>query len=60
MMLGRKLNLKFSLSRDESSRNESVNGTVVGFCDHFFNDYSIHIKFDQDLDEKALNFLKSD
>ena len=59
LLLGRKLNLKFSLSSEESGRNSDVNVTVVGVCDHFFNDFSIHIKFDQPLDQAVLAGIKA-
>jgi CRP-like cAMP-binding protein len=52
LLLGRRLNLKFSFSPREPNRNTDLDGTVVGVCDHFFNDYSVHIKFDQFIDEK--------
>jgi len=58
LLLGRKLNLKFALSLGESSGNASLNGTGVGVCDHFFNEWSIHIKFDKALSEKTLNAIK--
>lgn len=60
LLLGRKLNLKFSLAPEESGKKIDLNGTVVGVCDHFFNDFSVHIRFDQRLDEKALEALKSE
>ena len=58
LLLGRKVNLKFTIPKAESGGQEDINGTVVGLCDHFFNDYSIHIKFENVMSDSALDPLK--
>jgi CRP-like cAMP-binding protein len=54
LLLGRKMNIKFVLPLGSSKQKIDKNGTVIGVRSHPFDDYSIHIKFDQLLDEKLL------
>jgi CRP-like cAMP-binding protein len=58
MLLGRNLNLRFSLSEEGPGQDTDLDVTVVGVCDHFFNDFSLHIKFDQPLDDKMLESVR--
>jgi len=50
LLLGRKLNLQFMPPEDLSTNKINQNATVVGVGYHLFNDYSIHLKFDELLD----------
>lgn len=50
LLLGRKLNLQFMPPADLSTNKIDQNATVVGVGYHLFNDYSIHVKFDELLD----------
>ena len=51
LLLGRKINLKFRLSQDEIARRFNLDGTVVGVYNHFFNDFSVHVRFDKKIAE---------
>ena len=51
LLLGKRINLKFSLPQDDFARKVNLNGTVLGVCNHFFNDFSIHVKFDEKITE---------
>jgi CRP-like cAMP-binding protein len=57
LLIGRRLNLKFSLPSGESVRKTDLNGTVVGVCDHLFNDFSVHIRFEHPLYERMSEAL---
>ena len=45
VLLGRKLQLKFSLQLSGKIRSYNKLGMVIGVISHMFSDYSIHIKF---------------
>ena len=51
LLLGRRINLKFSLSQNEFARKLNLDGTVVGVYNHFFNDFSVHVRFDKKIAE---------
>jgi len=57
MFLEPKVNVKFTLKTNESEYKIMQNGTIVGILYHFY-DYSIHIKFDNLLDEKIIEEIK--
>jgi CRP-like cAMP-binding protein len=54
LLLGRKMNIKFVIPLGTSKQKIDKNGTVIGVRSHPFDDYSIHIKFDELLDKKIL------
>lgn len=54
LLLGRKMNIKFVLPLRNSKQKIDKNGTAIGVRAHPFDDYSIHIKFDELLDKKLL------
>ncbi|QTA79492.1 Cyclic nucleotide-binding and PilZ domains-containing protein [Desulfonema limicola] len=46
MLLGRKLNVKFSLPMGKTNLETKQKGTITGVINHLFRDYSIHMRFD--------------
>jgi len=54
LLLGRKMNIKFVLPLRNSKQKIDKTGTVIGVRAHPFDDYSIHIKFDELLDKRLL------
>ena len=58
MYMEPKVNLKFILNTTESQHRIDQNGTVVAAIHHFY-DYSIHVKFDEILDEKIVKGIKT-
>ncbi len=55
VLLGRSINVKFMLPSGESKQKTDMNGTVIGANYHLNNDYSIHIKFDELLDDHLID-----
>jgi CRP-like cAMP-binding protein len=50
LLLGRRLCMQFLLSDDEGIQQKiNISGTVVSVRSHPFDDYSIHIRFDQEV-----------
>jgi CRP-like cAMP-binding protein len=54
LLLGRKMNIKFVLPLGNAKRKIDKDGTVIGVKAHPFDDYSIHIKFEEALDQRIL------
>jgi len=52
LLLGRTLNMKFTLSIGGSSQKLDKNGKVVGVKSYPLADHSIHVKFDKMLEKK--------
>ncbi|MFH1672362.1 MAG: cyclic nucleotide-binding domain-containing protein [Pseudomonadota bacterium] len=57
-LLGRNLNIKFSIAAAETQQKIDQNGTVVAARCHPFGDYSIHVKFDRLLSEKVVEEIE--
>ena len=57
MMMEPKVNVKFIIKTGVSQRKMDQNGTIVGVLSHFY-DFSVHIKFDERLDEKLIEEIK--
>ena len=49
LLLGRRLCMQFFLPGEGAQQKINISGTVVSVCQHPFDDYSIHIKFDQEV-----------
>ena len=58
LLLGRSLNLKFTLATGVSQLKIDQNGTVIGVRYHLLKDYSLHIKFDRMLSEKIVQEME--
>lgn len=54
LLLGRTLHIRFTLPPGASQQKIDTNGTVVAVRSHPFEDYSVHIKFDQMLSERIV------
>jgi len=57
-LIGRTVNLQFSVRREDSDQKFNVNGRVVGIRSHTFDDHSVHIRFDERIQEN-LRAIKS-
>jgi CRP-like cAMP-binding protein len=57
MFLDQKVNIKFKIKTDDSEHKVDQMGMVVGVIPHLY-DYSVHIKFDNILDEKMIQDIK--
>ncbi len=57
-LIGRPVNLQFLVRREASDRKFNVNGRVVGIRSHTFDDHSVHIRFDERIQE-SLEGIKS-
>ncbi|MBN2062880.1 MAG: cyclic nucleotide-binding domain-containing protein [Deltaproteobacteria bacterium] len=51
------VNVKFTVKTGRSLHRIDRNGTIVGVLSHFY-DFSVHIKFDELLDEKIIEEIK--
>ncbi|RPI74809.1 MAG: hypothetical protein EHM45_17135 [Desulfobacteraceae bacterium] len=49
LLLGRRLSMQFLLPGEETQQKINISGTVVSVRSHPFDDYSMHIKFDQEV-----------
>ena len=58
MLLGRKLNVKFSLPMGNTSLETVQKGTITGVINHLFRDYSIHMKFDNLLSKLVIEEME--
>jgi len=58
-LLGRKLNVKFSILTGEFQQKIDKNVTVIGVHYRILNDYSIHMKFDAMLDKKIVQEIEA-
>jgi CRP-like cAMP-binding protein len=58
LLLGRALHIRFSLPQGASQKEIDINGRVVAVRSHPFEDYSVHIKFDQLLNEQIVADLE--
>ncbi len=58
-LLGRKLNVKFSILAGEFQHKIDKNVTVIGVHYRILNDYSIHMKFDAMLDKKIVQEIEA-
>jgi CRP-like cAMP-binding protein len=58
-LLGRKLNVKFSILTGEFQHKIDKNVTVIGVHYRVFNNYSIHMKFDATLDNKIVEGIEA-
>ena len=57
MMMEPRVNFKFVIITGVSQHNIDRNGTIVGVLSHFY-DFSVHIKFDKQLDGKLIEEIK--
>ncbi|MFC1495186.1 cyclic nucleotide-binding domain-containing protein [Thermodesulfobacteriota bacterium] len=57
MFLDQKVNIKFNIKADDTEHKVDQNGMVVGVIPHLY-EYSVHIKFDNLLDEKIFQDIK--
>ncbi len=58
LLLGRKLNIRFTFPTGETQQEIDQNGTVVGVRDHVFGDHSVHVKFDKMLSERLIELIE--
>jgi hypothetical protein len=58
LLLGRKLSIKFPLSIGESQVEVDKDGTILAVHACPFEDYSVHIRFDNPLDQDILNQIE--
>lgn len=58
MLLGRKLNVKFSLPMGETSLETKQKGMITGVINHLFRDYSIHMKFEKSLSKLVVEEME--
>ena len=54
LLLGRKMNMQFLLTGQDSKHPLNLDGTVVSVIYHLFKEYSIHVKFDGKLNPEWL------
>jgi CRP-like cAMP-binding protein len=57
LLLGRRINIKYSFSQSIPAINIDQDGIIVGVYAYPFEDYSIHVKFDQMLDKTTIGTL---
>ena len=57
LLLGRRINIKYNFSQSIPAINIDQNGIIVGVYAYPFEDYSIHVKFDQMLDKTTIGTL---
>ena len=57
ILLGRRLQLEFAIPLAGAPRKVSTCGTVIGVNDLMANEYSLHIRFDQNLDPETAEAL---
>ena len=57
LLLGRRINVKYSFSQSIPAINIDQNGIVVGVYAYPFEDYSIHVKFDAMLDKTVVGMM---
>lgn len=57
LLLGRRINVKYSFSQSIPAINIDQNGIVVGVYAYPFEDYSIHVKFDKMLDNTVVGTM---
>ncbi len=57
LLLGRRINIKYSFSQSIPAINIDQNGIIVGVYAYRFKDYSIHVKFDKMLDSTAVGMM---
>ena len=58
ILLGRRLNIKFTFPVGNNLLKFDQTGTVVGVRLQTFSDYSIHVKFDKMLNQKTVESVK--
>jgi len=59
LLLGRAIHLQFSLPVAAADKPLQKRGTVTGVKHHLHNDYSVHVKFDDLMDEKVMRKLQA-
>lgn len=59
MLLGRKVRVEFSIPAGQSGIEVVETGVVIGVVDHFFNNYSVHLKFARELPESLIEKAKA-
>ena len=57
LLLGRRINVKYSFAQSIPAVNVDQNGIVVGVYAFPFEDYSIHVKFDNMLDKTVIGTI---
>jgi CRP-like cAMP-binding protein len=57
LLLGRRINVKYSFSQSTPAIIVDQDGIVVGVYPYPFEDYSIHVKFDQEMDKAAIGSI---
>ena len=58
LLLGRKMHVLFDAPEESSGGTFNVIGTVVGVNFHYFNEYSIHMKFDVPFSQDEVDNLE--
>jgi hypothetical protein len=54
MLLGRRIRVKFSIPAEPAGIVIVERGIVIGVIDQFFNNYSVHLRFERELPEAVL------
>ena len=57
LLLGRKINVKYSFSQSIPAINIDQDGIIVGVYAYPFEDYSIHVKFDKEMDKTVIGTI---
>ena len=57
LLLGRRINVKYTFSQSIPAINIDQDGIIVGVYAYPFEDYSIHVKFDKMLDSTAVGTM---
>lgn len=58
-LLGRRLLLRFGLPTQKGVLSAERTGVITGVISHMFNDYSVHVKFDKNLDSRVEQLIIS-
>ncbi|AOY58328.1 MULTISPECIES: cyclic nucleotide-binding domain-containing protein [Desulfococcus] len=59
MLLGRRMRIGFTFSGANSDIKVAKTGIIIGVIDHLFNNYSVHLRFDRELDPLILKAAKT-
>ena len=57
-MLGRRISIALNVSKNIASQMIEQKGVIVGVYPFPFEDYSIHVKFDEKLDPAVINSIE--
>jgi len=59
MLLGRRIRIGFTLPAADSDIKVTETGIIIGVIDHLFNNYSIHLRFDRELNPLVFKIAKT-